>query len=95
MNIDQVLEIAKLYYEQNNTQEDIARQLSISRSTVARALRVARERGYIRTIVIGPSRNLLDLELWFRDRFNLEHIVIVPSQKNSQQEKSWMVSDLV
>ena len=57
MNIDQVLQIARHYYEQNKTQEEIAQQMLVSRSTVSRALKMARERGYIRTIVVAPSSN--------------------------------------
>lgn len=78
MNTQQVLQIARLYYEQNKTQEDIAQQLLVSRSTVSRALRVARERGFIRTIVVAPSITAPRLEAWFRERFNLQHVVIVP-----------------
>lgn len=78
MNTQQVLQIARLYYEQNKTQEDIAQQLLVSRSTVSRALKVARERGFIRTIVVAPSVTAPRLEAWFRERFNLQHVVIVP-----------------
>jgi DNA-binding transcriptional regulator LsrR (DeoR family) len=85
MNIDQVLQIARHYYEQNKTQEEIAQQLLISRSTVSRALKVARERGYIRTIVVAPSSNAPRLEAWFRERFDLQHVVIVPGQGNSPE----------
>lgn len=86
MKTDQIIEIARLYYEQNTTQEDIARQLSISRSTVARALRLAKERGYIRTVVIAPSQNNYDLENWLRDQFNIRHVIIVPCQQDPQQD---------
>jgi DNA-binding transcriptional regulator LsrR (DeoR family) len=85
MNTDQVLQIARLYYEQNKTQEEIAQQLSLSRSTVSRALKLARERGYIRTIVVAPSSSALELETWFRTRFNLQHVVIVPGRGSSPE----------
>lgn len=85
MKTDQILDIARLYYEQNSTQEDIAQQLSISRSTVARALKLARERGYIRTIIVAPSKHAPRLEAWFRNRFKLQQVVIVPGEGNSQE----------
>lgn len=85
MNIDQVLQIARRYYEQNKTQEEIAQQLLVSRSTVSRALKVARERGYIRTIVVAPSTNAPHLEAWFRARFDLQHVVIVPGRGNTPE----------
>lgn len=85
MNIDQVLQIARHYYEQNKTQEEIAQQLLVSRSTVSRALKMARERGYIRTIVVAPSSNAPRLEAWFRERFDLQHVVIVPGRGNTPE----------
>lgn len=85
MNIEQVLQIARHYYEQNKTQEEIAQQLLVSRSTVSRALKLARERGYIRTIVVAPSSNAPRLEAWFRARFNLQHVVIVPGRGNAPE----------
>ncbi|GAB4435775.1 MAG: sugar-binding transcriptional regulator [Anaerolineae bacterium] len=80
MNSEQVLQIARLYYEQNKTQEEIAQGLLVSRSTVSRALRAARERGYIRTFVVAPATSAPRLEAWFRQRFNLQHVVIVPGR---------------
>lgn len=85
MNVDQVLQIARLYYEQNKNQEEIAEQLSLSRSTVSRALKLARERGYIRTVVVAPSTSAPRLETWFRSRFNLQHVIIVPGRGNTSE----------
>lgn len=85
MNTDQLLQIARLYYEQNKTQDEIGQHLLISRSTVSRALKLAKERGYIRTIVVAPAANTAPLEAWFRSRFNLQHVVIVPGQGNSPE----------
>jgi DNA-binding transcriptional regulator LsrR (DeoR family) len=85
MKTDQVLEVARLYYEQNKTQNEIANRLSVSRSTISRMLKLARERGYIRTVVVGPSSEAEHLEAWFRDRFKLQHVVIVPGRGNSPE----------
>lgn len=85
MNIEQVLQIARHYYEQNKTQEEIAQQLLVSRSTVSRALKLARERGYIRTIVVAPSTNAPQLEAWFQARFNLQHVAIIPGRGNTPE----------
>lgn len=83
MQTDHILKIARLYYEQNKTQEEIGQQLSVSRSTISRALKLARERGYIRTVVVAPSSSAVRLEGWFRERFNLQHVVIVPGRGKS------------
>lgn len=85
MNIEQVLEIARLYHEQNRTQEDIAKQLAVSRSTISRALKLARDRGYIRVVVVAPSANPHHLESWFYERFNLQHVTVVAGKGNAQE----------
>ncbi|MFN8460065.1 MAG: sugar-binding domain-containing protein [Anaerolineae bacterium] len=85
MNTDQLLQIARLYYEQNKTQDEIGQQLLVSRSTVSRALKLAKERGYIRTVVVAPASSAAPLEAWFRARFNLQHVVIVPGCGNSPE----------
>lgn len=85
MNTDQVLQIARLYYEQNRTQDEIGQYLQVSRSTVSRALKLAKERGYIRIIVVAPAASTAPLEAWFRSRFNLQHVVIVPGRGNSPE----------
>jgi DNA-binding transcriptional regulator LsrR (DeoR family) len=85
MKTSEVLEVARLYYEQNKTQDEIAHQLSVSRSTISRALKLARARGYIRTVVVGPSIDSDHLQAWFRNRFDLQHVVIVPGEGNSQE----------
>jgi deoxyribonucleoside regulator len=85
MQTDQILDIARLAYEHNKTQEEVAQQLQLSRSTVSRALKLARERGYIRTIVVAPSTGAPRLESYLRRRFNLAHVVIVPGCGNSAE----------
>lgn len=85
MNTDQLLQIARLYYEQNKTQDEIGQHLLVSRSTVSRALKLAKERGYIRTIVVAPAASTAPLEAWFRRRFKLQHVVIVPGCGNAPE----------
>lgn len=85
MNTDQVLQIARLYYEQNKTQDEIGQQLLVSRSTVSRALKLAKERGYVRTVIVAPATSTAPLEAWFRTRFSLQHVVIVPGCGSSPE----------
>ena len=42
-----LVEVARLYYEQNLTQTEIGRKLSLSRSTVSRMLQRARDTGIV------------------------------------------------
>ena len=47
-------EIAELYYQQNLSQAQIAKQLEISRPTVSRLLQFARDRGIVRIEIVNP-----------------------------------------
>ena len=47
-----LIEVSRLYYEQSLTQSEIGRQLSLSRSTVSRLLRRARDSGVV-TITVN------------------------------------------
>lgn len=54
--------VAQLYYEQSATQEAIASALRISRPTVSRLLKEAREEGVVRIIINSPFHFVRDLE---------------------------------
>ncbi len=54
--------VAHMYYEQSATQEAIAATLSISRPTVSRLLKEAREEGVVQIIINSPFRYVSDVE---------------------------------
>jgi DNA-binding transcriptional regulator LsrR (DeoR family) len=86
MHAQQVLDIARLYYQQNLGQDDIARLLDVSRSTVSRALKAARERGMVRVTIIHPSPRAAALEAWLRGNFGFEHVMIVPALGDAESD---------
>ncbi len=75
---DAVVWVAWLYYEEALTQEEIAGQLGMSRSSVIGLLQEARERGVV-TISISP-RHLQSVALSRRlaERFALKSCLVVP-----------------
>lgn len=54
--------VAHMYYEQSATQEAIAATLNISRPTVSRLLKEAREEGVVQIIINSPFRYVADVE---------------------------------
>lgn len=54
--------VAQMYYEQSATQEAIAASLSLSRPTISRLLREAREEGVVQFVINTPFRFAADLE---------------------------------
>ncbi|EFG7218134.1 MarR family transcriptional regulator, partial [Escherichia coli] len=48
------IEAARLYYQSDYSQQQIAEQLQISRPTVSRLLQFAKEKGYVQIRVMDP-----------------------------------------
>ncbi len=73
-----LLRVARLYHVQAETMDSIAHQLGVSRSTVSRLLKDARELGLVRVTVVDPERPLTRLAELFRKHFHVTaHIVHV------------------
>ena len=49
-SIDQIIAIARMYYEGNLTQNEISRRVNLSCSTISRLLKKAKERGFVQTM---------------------------------------------
>lgn len=77
--LELLFKVAQLYYEQNNTQNEIANKLYISRSNVSRLIKQAHEQGIVEIIVHYPFERMRRIEVEFQKRFDLEEIRIVDS----------------
>jgi len=76
---DILAKICWLYYFKQHTQQQIASQLNISRIKVQRLLTEAKEKGIVRFKIAQDKYNLLSLEEEFKTCFNLDDVIIVPS----------------
>lgn len=71
-----IVKIAQLYYEQDMTQAQIARELGIYRTTISRLLKRGREQGIV-TIAINYDYNEnLWLEQQLKQKFGLKEAVV-------------------
>jgi DNA-binding transcriptional regulator LsrR (DeoR family) len=71
-----MLAAARLYYEDDLSQQEIAERLDVSRSTVSRLLRVARERGIVH-IEIRPPTSTSRLSSQLESALGLRRAVVV------------------
>lgn len=71
-----LVEAARLYYEENMSQQEIAARLSVSRPKVSRLLQRAREEGIVRIDIVDPRGKTSGLEERLCRRFSLEQAVI-------------------
>ena len=76
-DIEQLFQIAQMYYEQDLTQEEIAKKLYISRSNISRMLKQARDVGIVEIMIHYPFERKRRLEVEFKKRFDLDDIIIV------------------
>lgn len=78
-DFDLLLSVAVMYYEQNKSQQAIARKLGVSRSTVSRYLGQARELGVVQIDIVPPNRDPA-LSERLRERLGLRSVHIAPGR---------------
>jgi DNA-binding transcriptional regulator LsrR (DeoR family) len=72
--------VSTLYYLRDETQQSIAERLSLSRPTVSRLLREARELGLVRITVAAPGGLHLELESRLEERYGLDSVQVVETE---------------
>lgn len=75
--IQQIIEIAKLYYEMNLSQKEISEKLNISRATVSRKLDEAIEKNIVTITVNDHFSESAKLEKQLTDLFDLKSVTVV------------------
>lgn len=80
------LEVAKLYYENQWSQNEIAENLKISRTTVSRLLQHARDVGLVKITIVNPYNDIQELSLSLQKKYNIKNIVIVPNEDLTADE---------
>lgn len=74
--IQLALDTCHLYYEDELSQNDIAKKLDISRPTVSRLLQFARQQGLVKIEISDPLNQLDQLALQLSDKYNLKEVRI-------------------
>jgi deoxyribonucleoside regulator len=77
--IDLLTDIATRFYLGEQSQIDIARELSLDPSTVSRHLKRARDEGIVHIEIVTPRRHDIDLGRELADRFDLARVVVAPT----------------
>ena len=71
-----MVKIAQLYYEQDMTQAQIARELGIYRTTISRLLKRGREQGIVTIAINYEYNDNLWLEQQLKQKFSLKEAVV-------------------
>jgi deoxyribonucleoside regulator len=74
-----LLTVAQLYYEESRTQDDIGRELHLTRWKIGRLLEEARREGIVRIQVVHPQARQTAMERELCGRFGLSECIVVPA----------------
>jgi deoxyribonucleoside regulator len=77
-----LVQIARLYYLENKSQQEIADEIGVSRSLVALYLKRARDRGIVSFEIRSPQDNFEYLERFLCERTGIARAVVVPTANN-------------
>ena len=80
------INVAKLYYRSEYSQQKIAEELGISRPSVSRLLQYAKEKGYVKIQIFDPVEDMSHMEQLLVERFHLSEARIASSTLNDEQE---------
>jgi len=75
-----MLRAAHLYFNDNLTQQQVAKELGSSRPTVSRLLRLARREGIVQITVVDPFTTVEDVEDRLVEAFDLKQAVVVAGE---------------
>jgi deoxyribonucleoside regulator len=73
-----LVQVARLYYEEDLSQQEIADRLGVSRSLIALYLHKARERGIVRIEIVDSQDSCEHLAYELQAKANLRHVSVVP-----------------
>jgi deoxyribonucleoside regulator len=74
-----MVQVAKLYYDLERTQSEIATEVGMTRWQVSRLLRDAREAGIVRIAIVPRAQRLPALEARLQTVFGLREAIVVPA----------------
>lgn len=92
--IKRLTEIARLYYEQDKTQNEIAGIYQISRPLVSRLLKEARKKGIVHIEIRDPVNASQALHTHLKHMFSITGAMIVPNQGNDTTTNELLIQEV-
>lgn len=86
---NEVARAAWLYYHEELTQGDIARHLGVSRSTVTRLLRRAKDEGLVK-VTLNVTSGMFRAERDIERAYGLDSVRVVPAAEDAAIQKRWL-----
>jgi deoxyribonucleoside regulator len=85
-----VVEAARMYYQLDYSQQQIAEKLGISRPSVSRLLQQAKQEGVVQIKIIDPYENTVELAEKLKSTFDLKHCIVasIPNFENGNIKRN-------
>lgn len=83
---DAIVWAAWLYYEDQLTQNDIAKKMGVSRATIVNYLQEARQRGVVRILMNSEILARTDISHRLAAKYGLDEVLVIPSEKTASPE---------
>ena len=80
-----ITRIARMYYEWDMRQSEIAKQLDLSQATVSRLINRSKEEGIIRILINLPAGVYTEMEETLVKKYNLRDAIIVDSMDDNEK----------
>lgn len=87
-----IIDAARLYYDSDFSQQEIANTLGISRPTVSRLLQQAKELGYVRIEIIDPLEDHHNLAKEIKKKYNLQSVEVCYSPIDDYSEVTQIIT---
>ncbi|MGR3742362.1 sugar-binding transcriptional regulator [Companilactobacillus sp. DQM5] len=86
IKIHQSIKAAHLYYEAAYSQEKIAKELNVSRPTVVRLLKYAKDNGFVKITISDPCGQIAELESKLKTKYNLKKVRVVSTPSSEYKD---------
>lgn len=80
------INVAKLYYRSDFSQQKIAQELGVSRPSISRLLQYAKDKGYVNIQIIDPVEDMTHMEQRLKEKLHLKDVKIASSTINDEEE---------
>lgn len=80
------INVAKLYYRSDFSQQKIAQELGVSRPSISRLLQYAKDKGYVNIQIVDPVEDMSIMEQRLKDKLHLKDVKITSSTINDEEE---------
>jgi DNA-binding transcriptional regulator LsrR (DeoR family) len=90
-----LIQVSKLYYEENKTQAEIARIMDISRPSVSNLLNKARKEGVVKIDILSYQHSNMGLSQSLCRRFDLKTCQVVTAAEDIHREAARVLLDFL